>query len=149
MVPPHQAPQGDAVDAFREKLEAYRRRTRRMVAAGAGLVVALVGIGIGISWYIDPARAIQAERVRTEPIRAKFCKVLDAENARAGAGLAATGAQAGAGAPAASGVPAPSLSELSVPDAIRPLGFFSPDYDKISHENPRGNADTIELGEIA
>jgi hypothetical protein len=141
---PHLSPgSGDPVDAFRAKMEADRRRTRNKVLTVLGALVLMGLVGLAVSWYFDPERALAAERPRTEPIRAQYCKILEAENARLVPPKAPSGVAQGDPAPA---VPAP---KVAVPDAIRPLGFFSPDYDKISHENPRGNADTIELGEIA
>lgn len=134
---PHLTPPGDAVDEYRAKHDAYRKRTRNRVLAGLGAVVVAVIAGLAISSYLDPERALEASRPRTEPIRAQYCKILEAENARS---------QLAAAPKDATPEEAP---KVSLPDAIRPLGFFAPDYDSISRENPRGNADTIELGELA
>ncbi len=129
----------DPAAEFRAKLLADRRRLRNKVFAVLGLVVLLAIGALVASWYFDAERVIAAERPHTDPIKAQYCKILDAENARPSPPNPAPGASDAARA----------APKVTVPDAIRLLGFFAPDYDKISSENPRGNADAIELGEIA
>jgi hypothetical protein len=80
---PHLTPgPDDAVDAYRAKLEAYKRSTRNKVLAAIGAVVVLAIVGLALSAYFDPARALYASRPTTDPIKAKYCKILDLENAR-------------------------------------------------------------------
>ena len=128
----------DPVDEFRADMAAQRTRTRNKLLSALGVFVLLAITGLIANWYANPERVIAAERPHTDPIKAQYCKILDAENAR--------GSQPST--PVASGA-ASAAPRVTVPEAVRPLGFFTPDYDKISTENPRGNADAIELGEIA
>ncbi len=133
---PHLTPVDDPAGEFRAQIAADRRRTRNKVLAALGLVVLLAVAALVATSYFDAERVIAAERPRTDPIKAQYCKILDAENARPEQS-------------APPGTSAVAPTKVTVPDAIRLLGFFAPDYDNISRENPRGNADAIELGEIA
>ena len=139
MPPPSTPGPDDPADELRAKLDADSKRTRNKVIAALGLVVLLGMTALVVSSLFDPERALAAERPRTDPIKAQYCKILDAENARA----------SGRKLPAGASDAAPTAAGAKMPDAIRLLGFFAPDYDKISSENARGNADAIELGEIA
>jgi len=135
---PHLTPgSDDAIDAFRAKMEADKRRTRNKVFSVLGLCVLVAIVGLVVNWYFDPVRALAQERPTTDPIKAKYCKILEAENARP------------PDPPHERDAPPAPKQKANVPDAIRTLGFFALDYDKITDPNPKGNADTIELGEIA
>ena len=80
---PHLTPASDdPAFEFRAKLAADRRRTRNKVVAVLGVVVLLAIAALIASWYFDAERVIAAERPRTDAIKAQYCKILEAENAR-------------------------------------------------------------------
>jgi hypothetical protein len=116
--PPHAPP-----DPF----VAYRRRTRNRALAGAVAVVVLIAGAAFVSWWRDPQRAIAKARPALDKLRAQYCKVYDAEKARA---------------------PEPARARDGA-EPVRGLPYYFLDMKVWDHdEHPDANADTIELADL-